>query len=171
MKRKSLTGILTMIVLLTFCVTGYSQEAKKLYDPSIDGMKQLKEAVSQAKTSGKHLLVQYGGNWCPWCIKFDGFCKGDLDISKLISDNYIWVKLNYSPENKNLPSNEYLGNPKRFGFPVLIIVDGKGKVLHIQDSSLLEEGQGYNKEKVVGFLKNWTAAALIPDKPAEIVKK
>jgi hypothetical protein len=50
---------------------------------------------------------------------------------------------------------------------VLIIVDGKGKVLHIQDSSLLEEGQGYNKEKVTGFLNNWTAAALIPEKPAQ----
>jgi thioredoxin-related protein len=167
MKKKSLTGIIVTVILLTYYGTGYSQEPKKLYDPSLDGMKQLKEAIASAKTSGKHLIIQYGGNWCPWCIKFDGFCKGDPDISKVISDNYIPVKLNYSPENKNLPANEYLGNPKRFGFPVLIIVDGKGKVLHIQDSSLLEEGQGYNKDKVLGFLKNWTAAALIPDKPVE----
>jgi thioredoxin-related protein len=171
MKKKKFVGIYTAILLLTFIVTGYSQEAKKLYDPSLDGMKQLKEAIASAKISGKYLLVQYGGNWCPWCIKFDGFCKSDPDISKLISDNYIWVKLNYSSENKNATANEFLENPKRFGFPVLIIVNGKGKVLHIQDSGLLEEGQGYNKEKVTGFLKNWTADALIPDKPAESVKK
>jgi thioredoxin-related protein len=167
MKKKSLAGIFLMVILSVNNATGYGQETKKLYDPSLDGMKQLKEAIASAKTSGKHLLIQYGGNWCPWCIKFDGFCKGDPDLSKLISDNYIPVKLNYSPENKNSAANEYLGNPKRFGFPVLIIVDGKGKVLHIQDSSLLEEGQGYNKEKVTGFLNNWTAAALIPEKPAQ----
>ena len=169
--RKKIAGIFVAAILLTSFGTGFSQEAKKLYDPSLDGMKQLKEAIASVKSTGKHLLIQYGGNWCPWCVKFAGFCKDDPDISKLISDNYIWVKLNYSPENKNLPSNEFLGNPKRFGFPVLIIVDGKGKVLHIQDSSLLEEGQGYNKEKITDFLKNWTAAALIPDKPAETVKK
>ena len=167
MKRKGFIGSLLILILSISYITGFSQEAKKLYDPSIDGMKQLKEAIASVRTSGKHLLIQYGGNWCPWCIKFDGFCKGDPDISKVISDNYIPVKLNYSPENKNLHANEYLGNPKRFGFPVLIIVDGKGKVLHIQDSGLLEEGQGYNKDKVLGFLKNWTAAALIPDKPVE----
>jgi thioredoxin-related protein len=171
MKNKSLAGIIVMIILLTSYGYSYGQEAKKLYDPSLDGMKQIKEAIASARISGKHLLIQYGGNWCPWCIKFDGFCKGDPDISKLISENFIPLKLNYSPENKNAPANEYLGNPTRFGFPVLIIVDGKGKVLHIQDSSLLEEGQGYNKEKVTGFLKNWTASALIPVKPAKTVQK
>jgi thiol-disulfide isomerase/thioredoxin len=128
-------------------------------------------AVAAAKASGKHVLIQYGGNWCPWCIKFDGFSKADSEISKIIGDNYIPVKLNYSPENKNSAANEYLGNPTRFGFPVFIIVNGKGKVLHIQDSGLLEEGEGYNQKKVVGFLRNWTASAIIPAKPKEQVKK
>jgi hypothetical protein len=61
-----------------------------------------------------------------------------------------------------------MGNPTRFGFPVFIIIDGDGKVLHIQDSALLEEGKGYNKQKVVGFFRNWTAAAVVPKvaKPA-----
>jgi thioredoxin-related protein len=127
-------------------------------------MKQIKEAVGAAKASGKHVLIQYGGNWCSWCIKFNAFSKADAEISKLLSDNYINVKLNYSPENRNDASNEFLGNPKRFGFPVFIIVDGSGKILHIQDSALLEEGTGYSQKKVVGFLRNWTAAALIPAK-------
>ena len=140
------------------------QEVKKLYDPSIDGMNQIKEAIASAKANGKHVLIQYGGNWCSWCIKFDGFCKADAEISKLISDNYIPVKLNYSPENKNDESNLFLGNPTRFGFPVFIIVDGKGKILHIQDSALLEDGAGYDQKKVFSFFRNWTSSALIPVK-------
>jgi len=173
MKRNKVLSLLAVFIMLSWSGTTFSQEVKKLYDPSLDGMKQLKEAIAQAKSSGKHLLVQYGGNWCPWCVKFDAFCKNDPDISKIISDNYLPVKLNYSSENQNSPSNEFLGNPRRFGFPVLIIVDGKGKVLHIQDSGLLEEGQGYSKDKVLRFFKNWTATALIPepDKPASSVKK
>jgi len=140
------------------------QSEKKLYDPTLDGMKQIKEAIASAKAGGKHVLIQYGGNWCPWCIKFDAFCKADAEITKVIADNYIAVKLNYSPENKNDAANIYLGNPTRFGFPVFIILDAKGKVLHIQDSALLEAGQGYDQKKVVGFLQNWTAAAIIPGK-------
>jgi len=36
---------------------------------------------------------------------------------------------------------------------------------------LLEEGTGYNQKKVVGFLRNWTAAAIIPAAPKEQPKK
>ncbi|HOO98963.1 MAG TPA: thioredoxin family protein [Bacteroidales bacterium] len=156
------------VLLITFTghTTGlFSQQAVKLYDPSLDGMKQISEAVSAAKSSGKHVLIQFGGNWCSWCIKFDGFSKADPEISKLMNDNFIQVKLNYSPENRNDASNIYLGNPKRFGFPVFIVLDATGKVLHIQDSALLEEGAGYNQKKVVGFLRNWTASALKPTVP------
>ncbi len=158
------TCSLTLILAIS-CLAARGQEAKKLYDPDLDGMKQIKNAVSSAKAAGKHVLIQYGGNWCSWCIKFDGYSKADPEISKMIADNYIPVKLNYSPENKNESANEYLGNPTRFGFPVFIIIDGSGKVLHIQDSGLLEEGAGYNQKKVTGFLRNWTAAAIIPAKP------
>lgn len=150
-----------MIIMMSSLITN-SQDVKKLYDPSLDGMKQINEAVTIAKAQGKHVLIQYGGNWCGWCIRFELFCKADSVISRLIADNYVPVKLNYSPENKNDKANEFLGNPARFGFPVFIKLDGKGKVIHIQDSGLLEEGQGYNKQKVTDFFRNWTPAAIIP---------
>ena len=47
--------------------------------------------------------------------------------------------------------------------PVYVLslpVDETGKVLHIQDSSFLEEGKGYNEEKVLRFLKSWTPQAV-----------
>jgi thioredoxin-related protein len=157
------TGATALLVMFAFSVT-LGQDAKKLYDPSLDGMKQINEALALAKASNKHVLIQYGGNWCGWCIKFDAFCKADAELTQVINDNYIPVKLNYDPTNKNLAANEYLGNPTRFGFPVFIILDTKGKPIHIQDSALLEEGQGYSKQKVMGFFKNWTAAALVPAK-------
>ena len=53
-----------------------------------------------------------------------------------------------------------LSNCGRFGFPVFVVLDEEGKVIHIQDSSFLEEGKGYNQEKVLRFFKNWTPAAV-----------
>jgi thioredoxin-related protein len=161
--RQIINGAI-FLSLLSFCQLSAAQTDKKLYDPALDGMKQIKEAISKAGASGKHVLIQYGGNWCPWCIRFHAFCNADAEITKVIDNNYILVELNYSKENKNDESNVFLGNPARFGFPVFIIIDGKGKVIHIQDSGLLEAGQGYDQKKVNGFLSNWTAAALIPQK-------
>jgi thioredoxin-related protein len=165
-----LKAIIAVSLIFLFTVSN-AQELKKLYDPTLDGMKQIKEAVGMAAKEGKHVLIQYGGNWCHWCIRFDAFCKADTSISNIIASNYIPVKLNYDPTNKNDEANAYLGNPSRFGFPVFIIVDGKGKVLHIQDSGLLEEGQGYNKQKVTGFFSQWTPAALVPQISTPAKKK
>lgn len=151
-----------LFIAFGLAINLFSQDKVKLYDPTLDGMKQIKEAVSKAKLQGKHVLIQYGGNWCSWCIKFDALCKADTAIMRVINSSYIPVKLNYSPENKNEAANAYLGNPMRFGFPVFIILDGNGKVLHIQDSALLEEGQGYNNKKVTGFFRNWTASVIVP---------
>jgi len=162
MKTNNIIKAISVFILIVASFNLYAQEPKKLYDPSLDGMKQIKEAVSRAAKEGKNVWIQYGGNWCSWCIKFDAFVKADTAISKIIASNYIPVKLNYDQTNKNEEANIYLGNPTRFGFPVFIIVDGKGKVIHIQDSSLLEDGPGYNKEKVTGFFRQWTPAALVP---------
>ena len=39
--------------------------------------------------------------------------------------------------------------PARFGFPVFVFLNAEGNVIHIQDSSFLEQGNGYDTKKVV----------------------
>jgi thioredoxin-related protein len=171
MKTKLVALTILALMIITSSVIK-AQDKVKLYDPSLDGMKQIKEAVVKAKAANKHVLIQYGGNWCSWCIKFDAFCKADSAIMKIINDNYIPVKMNYDSQgNRNDEANKFMGNPTRFGFPVFIIIDGNGKVLHIQDSGLLEEGPGYNKQKVIGFFRNWTTKAIIPVVPKPLPVK
>jgi hypothetical protein len=81
-------------------------------------------------------------------------------VIKLLAGHYIVYHLNYSRENKNLDYLKKLGYPQRFGFPVFVVLDTDGRVLHTQDSGLLEEGNGYNAEKVKTFLENWAPPAL-----------
>jgi thiol:disulfide interchange protein len=156
--KNLLTFLSVLYLLATTQVSGQNQV--KLYDPSLDGMKQIQDAVKKAKSENKHVFVQLGGNWCIWCIRFDAFCKADPEIMKVINDNYITIKVNHSPENKNEAADNYLDKPGRFGYPVFVIVDGNGKRLHTQDSALLEEGEGYSKKKIISFLKGWNVAAI-----------
>ncbi|MCE1167280.1 MAG: thioredoxin family protein [Sphingobacteriia bacterium] len=130
------------------------------YDPTLDGLKQLDEAVQSIQGSNKQLLVFVGGNWCSWCMKLNRFIHENKTIDSLIKADYVVVKINYSKENKNPEALKRLGSPARFGFPVLAIVDERGTLLHIQDSGLLESGDGYDEKKIVSFLRNWTVSAV-----------
>jgi len=51
---------------------------------------------------------------------------------------------------------------KQFGFPVFLVLDNKGNLLHTQNSAYLEEGKSYSRSKVDGFFTDWSPAALDP---------
>lgn len=143
---------------------------KKVYDETIDPMVQIGNALATAKTSAasKFVICQVGGNWCPWCLRFADFISRDSDIAKVVNDNFVYIHVNYNPRKSGGEERTKaaaalmmrLGNPQRFGFPVFVVLDQNGHVLHIQDSSFLEEGQGYSKEKVLRFFKAWTPKAV-----------
>ncbi|MFA6125740.1 MAG: thioredoxin family protein [Bacteroidales bacterium] len=162
--KKLITLIMT-IFLVAGIQSTHAQEAKdpkKIYNPEANAREEISAAVKKAKAEGKHVMVQVGGNWCGWCIMFHAFINEDADIKKLIADNYVFTLLNTSKENKNEEVLRKYKNPGRLGYPVFLILDAKGQVIHTQDSGLLEEGKGYNKVKVMTFLRNWSPAALDP---------
>ncbi len=138
--------------------------SKKVYDESIDPMEQIDKAVVRAGQEGKFVICQVGGNWCSWCLRFADFITSDSTISKVIEDNYVYIHVNYSPRRsagagdaeKDAALMQRLGNPGRFGYPVLVVLDSEGNVMHIQDSVFLEEGSGYNQKKVLRFFNSWT---------------
>lgn len=160
------------LIILTFLfITLLSVEAQnkaKIYDESINPETQIKEAVEKAASNGKFVVAQLGGNWCKWCIRFAKFVDSDPDIKKLVEDNFEFIHVNYNPREPEASVNQAatkaalkrLGNPVRFGFPVLIVLDSEGNVIHTQDSGFLESGEGYDKEKVKRFFETWTPQAV-----------
>ena len=151
--------IVFILLLVASIGSAFGQE-KKYYNDKVDGMAQIQAASMLAKQSGRYVLCQVGGNWCPWCIRFANFATTDSVIAPLIEKNFVYVHINYSKENKNLEAMKYLGNPARFGFPVFVILDEDGKPIHIQESASLEEGKSYNRKKVENFLTLWTKKAV-----------
>jgi len=155
-------SIMTAVMVTMFAITMNAQTGlKKVYNEEIDPMEQIDDALVKAKATGKFVVCQVGGNWCPWCLRFADFISKDTTISTLIEENFEYIHVNYNPRNKEAEPKakqmlRRLNNPGRFGYPVFVVLDEEGRVLHIQDSSFLEEGQGYNQEKVLRFFKNWT---------------
>lgn len=150
-----------LILILLFCtVNAFAADTTHLYNPYANVAKDVQEAVAKAKREKKHVLLQIGGNWCVWCYRFNAFVQTDSLLKKVMDYNYVVYHLNYSKENRNLDYLKKLGYPQRFGFPVMVILDANGNRIHTQDSALLEKGNGYDREKVLSFLKNWAPGAL-----------
>lgn len=149
--------IVSLILMISMSA---SAQVKKVYDESINPMTQIDNAVALASKEGKNVILQVGGNWCRWCLMLADFIEKDEEISKMISDNYVYVHVNYSGRTSPKELTSRINNAGRFGYPALVVLRPDGSVLHIQDSSFLEEGEGYNKAKVLRFLKNWTPEAI-----------
>jgi thioredoxin-related protein len=141
-----------------------NKETIKLYNPDDDAAAVLSEAIMTAIKEQKHILVQIGGNWCPWCIKLHKFIGAHAELDSIISADYITLKINYSKENKNLDVMKAFSYPQRFGFPVLVVLNENGTPLHIQDTGFLEKDESYDPKKVKTFLLTWNKAALDPMK-------
>jgi len=154
---------LVLTIVFYFILSSSYAQTAKLYNPDADVSAAITQGITKAKAENKHLLLQIGGNWCPWCIKFHQFCIDDKDISTLISRSYVIIKVNYSKENRNMAELKKLEYPQRFGFPVFVILDSEGKRIHTQNSAYLEEDKGYSKKKVLEFLGQWSPDALNPN--------
>ena len=165
MKKSVFIALLAVMFSLS---SNAQSNLKKIYDETIDPMEQIDKALVKAKSSGQNVICQLGGNWCRWCLLFADYVTKDSEISNFIDDNFVYIHVNNNPREradqekaqKNEKLLKRLNNPGRFGYPVFVVLNPDGKVIHIQDSSFLEQDNSYNKEKVMRFLRNWTPSAV-----------
>jgi len=126
------------------------------FDPERNPEHDLQQAITLAKDTNKRIILDVGGEWCIWCHRLDKFFEENADIKKFMEENFVIVKVNYSPENKN---EKFLSQyPKVPGYPHLFVLEKDGKFLHSQDTGKLESGKGYSKDSVLTFLHNWAIA-------------
>jgi len=160
---RKLFTLFAFVAAVAVC-KGQDQSIVTLYDPNASALEQIVRAVEKAGVKNKHVLIQVGGNWCSWCVKLHNFINEHPSLDSIIQVDYILIRVNYSKENKNPEAMAALEYPQRFGFPVLIILDGEGNRLHTQNTLYLEEEEYYSEERIKDFLLDWNPAAIDPEK-------
>jgi thioredoxin-related protein len=169
---KTIFILLAAVFISTAAFSQAAKEGVHIYNPEANALADLKAASEKALKENKHVLVQVGGNWCVWCIAFHNLVESTPELKQYIDNNFETVLVNYDTQHKNEAAMKYLGYPGRFGYPVFVVLDGKGKVLHIENSSYLETEEiaangkkkvGHDVKKITSFLKGWTVAAVNPE--------
>lgn len=156
-------GMKTCFILLIaiFALSSFAQQdqtkKEKLFDPTRDAVTDVAAGIKTAKKEKKRVLIDVGGDWCSWCHKLDKLFKEDKEVAEILKKKYVIVKINFSPENEN---KEVLAKyPKVNGYPHLFVLDSTGKLLHSQDTGLLETGDHHDPAKVKEFLNKWAVKA------------
>jgi Protein of unknown function, DUF255. len=133
-----------------------AEELSKPYNPDANAQNDIDQLLVRAKKERKNIIIQAGGNWCVWCLRFNDYIHKTASIDKLLKSRFLYYHLNYSKENKNeAVFQKYAPEGSKLGYPFFIVLDRDGKTLHVQESGSLEKGKGYDEEKVLHFFKAW----------------
>jgi len=128
-------------------------ETAERFDPSRDAAADIQNAVAEARSTGRRVLLDVGGEWCIWCRRLDTLFTVHPELEKYREAHYVVVKVNWSPENKN---EKVLSRyPPVSGYPHLFVLGADGTLLHSQNTGELEKGKGHDPEKVMAFLRAW----------------
>ncbi|MVZ67155.1 DUF255 domain-containing protein [Sphingobacterium sp. DK4209] len=129
---------------------------EKPYHPEADPQADLDKLITQSQKENKNIIVQAGGNWCFWCLKFNQYIHENEAVAKVVNDNFLYYHANYSKENENKAFFEkYAPKGPALGFPFFIVLDPNGKVLNVRESGNLEKDKSYDQEKVLAFFNTW----------------
>jgi thiol:disulfide interchange protein len=134
-------------------VSTSQQALESKFDPKRNAEHDIQTAIREATRSHRRIMLDIGGEWCGWCRALDRFYAAHPDLMAYRQKNFVWLKVNFSPENEN---RQVLSRyPKIQGYPHLFVLDQDGKLLHSQDTAPLEEGKSYNLDRMFAFLKKW----------------
>jgi thiol:disulfide interchange protein len=123
------------------------------FDPARDAAKDILLAVTEARTTGRRVLLDVGGDWCIWCRRLDTLFTVHRELGEYRDAHFVVVKVNWSKENKNeAVLSRY---PAVSGYPHLFVLENDGSLVHSQDTGALEKGKGHDPDKVMAFLKKW----------------
>ena len=127
-----------------------------LYDPELDAPAAVEAALAKAKVDGKHVLLDFGADWCPDCHVLDAYFE-DPRAKAILENSYHVVRIDVGYFDKNLETAAKYGNVIGVGIPSVVMLDGDGTKLVDTAAGELADSSRYTADDIVTFLSTWAA--------------
>lgn len=125
------------------------------YDEKADANAQVDRAFSKAKKSGKRVLIDLGGNWCPDCIVLANFLHLP-EMRRFMDAHYEVAMVDVGRFDRNLQV------PARFGFktrlkgvPTLLIATPDGKLVNREDVFATTSASSMTPQSLADYLAKY----------------
>jgi protein disulfide-isomerase len=120
------------------------------YDEHADAGAQLQQALAQARSDHKQVLLVFGANWCPDCRALDKALHGGSQA--LIAKRFELVKIDVGNFDKNLEIANRYGNPIGKGIPAVVALSADNAVLYSTKGGELANARRMGDTGIYDFL-------------------
>jgi thiol:disulfide interchange protein len=155
-------GVAVSFAALVFSAATPSAPAQMMMPRQIYGdpgqaHAEVKEALAKAAREHKHVILDFGGNWCGDCQVLDIYFHQEPNAS-LLRDNFVLVDINIGHMDENLDLPQQYGVPLKRGVPALAVLDSHGRLLYSQKTGEFETMRRMEASSVTDFLTKWKPA-------------
>ena len=153
-RRRVLAALCALVASPRAAALTESSPLPTRFDPARNAARDLDTALQMARATRRRVLVEVGGEWCTWCHIMDHFFVANPDLAKIRDTSFIVLRVNFSKENQN---QAFLARwPKVAGYPHFFVLDANGRLLHSQNTSVLEAAKDYDPAAFRAFLLEWS---------------
>lgn len=106
-KRDKIIVLAILLILIFFISVGpyfktnqQNVKAAERADPLIINWLPYNEGLALAEKENKYVLVYFYTDWCSWCKKMDREVYSDKEIIKIMSQNFVSIRINTEAESK-----------------------------------------------------------------------
>ena len=123
------------------------------YDVDADAGSQVNSAFTRARQTGKRVLIDFGGNWCPDCRILAGVMNL-AEVKAFVEKHYEVVTVNVGYFDKNLDVVRRFGIEKLKGVPTVVIAES-GMTLNVTNSADLSNARAMTPQGIADWLARW----------------
>jgi thioredoxin 1 len=156
---------LTLLAFLVLAVSILSgavparAAGREIYPAPEQAKADLAAGLKAAAATHKHIILDFGGNWCGDCQVLDIYFH-DPANKALLDENYILIHINIgsSSMDRNRDIAERYQIPLDKGVPALAVLDEHGKLIYSQRTGEFESMRRMEIASVTSFLLQWKPA-------------
>jgi thioredoxin 1 len=149
--RKSL---MVFAVAVSLAAASAFAQSRIIYSDTADAHADIVQAIHTATREHKHIILDFGGNWCGDCVVLDIYMHQQPNLP-ILDKNYVLVHVNIGHYDKNTDIAAKYDIPLKNGVPLLVVLDSHGRVLLVQRNKEFEKMGLVTPASVNEFLNQW----------------
>jgi thiol-disulfide isomerase/thioredoxin len=125
------------------------------YDPNADATAAVDAAFARARTSGKRVLIDLGGNWCGDCIVLANLMQLP-EMKPFLAAHFEIVSVDVGRFDKNLQIPARFGITQRLeGVPSVIVAEPDGRFVNRGHIAALADARHMTPQAIADWLAQW----------------
>jgi thiol-disulfide isomerase/thioredoxin len=127
------------------------------YDEQANAAAQVEGAFKRAQQTGKRVLIDFGGNWCPDCRILAGVMRLP-EVKSFIDSHYEIATVDVGRFDKNLDVVKRFGIQKLKGVPTVVVAEANGATLNVTNSADLANARAMSPQGITNWLARWAGS-------------